>query len=409
MKIQKILLLFSLMVLTSSFTKKSAPKWQPDLLFGDTFYPSFAVANSTYKNIVDELQLQSNTNDPHGQIGVQVMPSTQKYILKIKIVCDEIMFPTEASINVSEKNKNFTFYPKIDYKWNALRKISQTRPANIKITTWINGKLQDTKMKTITLQSINNCPYTCISKENKIVDLNYMYAAYVNEDHPMIDNVLLKEMLSQGAIKQITAYQTGRSSEVMKQVFAVWNMLQKRGISYSSLSSSGNKDKSFLPIVYHQYVRTLDDAMNGQQANCVDGTVLMASILYRMGIEPYIVTTPSHCFLGYHVGPDEDFFLETTMLGAEPSAENIAAVKNYPYYDAALGAQFGKAYDSFIIATAVGNMTYKKDEDKFNNYTIIAGLSFVTEDNRDELVGNLQYQLYPVKMYKQRGIQAIFK
>lgn len=409
MKIQKLLLFCTLILFSTSFSAKTAPKWEPELLFGDSFYPSFALANSTYKSIYEELQLNPSADDLHGQIGVEVMPSTQNYLLKVKIVCDEIMFPTEASMNVTQKNKSFHFYPKIDYKWNELRKISQTRPVTIKITTWINGKLQDTKMKIVTLQSINNCPYTCVSKENKIVDLNYMYAAYVNEDHPMINDVLLKEIFSQGAIKQVTAYQTGNPLDVVKQVFAVWNMLQKRGISYSSLSASGNNDKNFLPIVYHQYVRTFDDAISGQQANCVDGTVLMASILYRMGIDPFIVTTPYHCFLGYSLGNNLNFYLETTMLGSEPSAENITAAKTFEYYDTVLGAKFGKAYDSFIVATAVGNMTYEKDSDKFNNYSTIARLSFVSNDNRDELVRNLQYQIYPVKKYKDRGIQAIFK
>lgn len=412
MKFHKLFLtLFISLFLMTLNSAKTTSTWEPNLLFGDSFYPSFAVATSTYKTIYDNLMLNSekNTQDPRGQIGVEVIPYAKKYTLKVVITCDEIMFPTEASITVEPNNKKFNFNPIIDYKWNELRNVSQTRPVTLKITTWINNKLQDTKIKTITLQSINNCPYTCISKEDKIIDLNYMYAAYVNEDHPMINNVLLKEMLSQGAIKQITAYQTQNPMEVYRQVFAVWNMLQKRGISYSSLSAAGNRSKMFTPIVYHQYVRTLDDALIGEQANCVDGTVLMASILYRMGIDPVIVTTPYHCFLGYNMGDGTQAFLETTMLGSDISDENVAAVKTFPIYDQALGNKFGKTYDNFIAATVTGSLTFDKDADKFNNYSNFVRLSFVTNENRSELVNMLQYQMYPVQKYKEQGLQSIYK
>lgn len=404
----KNLFLAAFVLLFSSNVFLKAVEWQPNLLFGDRFFPSFALANSTYKTIVEELSFDKG-KDSKGQIGVEMMHSSKDYTLKIKISCDEIMFPTEASIKVTDKNKTFIFTPKIDYKWDALRNNEQSKPITIKITTWINGKLLDTKMKTVTLQSINNCPYTCISKQNEIIDLNYMYAAYVDEDNPVITNVLLKEMFAQGAIKSISAYQSGSSADVYRQVFAVWNMLQKRGISYSSLGSSGNRDDLFTPIVFHQYVRTVEDALNNEQANCVDGTVLMASILYRMGIQPYITMTPTHCYLGYDLGDGSIQFLETTMIGSEPSLEDIAFIKTSPTYDANLSSNFGKAYDSFMVATAYGNMNYQKDREHFNNYSKLIELSIVDETNRMDLVNKLQYQLYPVKKYKDRGLQSIYK
>lgn len=410
MNFKKTLLsFFMLLLFAPSVMAVNNDNWNIDLLFGDDFFSSFAIANSTYKRIYDELMFENSPIDPHGQIGVEVMPLAQNYTLKVKISCDEIMTSTESSIEVKSLLKKFSFYPKLDYNWNALRNVSQTRPVTIKVTVWVNNKLVGTKMKTVSLQAINNCPYTCISKDNKIIDLNYMYAAYVNEDNPMINNVLLKEIFSQGVIKQIAGYQTGNITDVYKQVFSVWNMLQKRGISYSSLTASGNKDRLFPPIVYHQFVRTFEDALNGGQANCVDGTVMMASILYRMGIEPYIITTPSHCFLGYNLGNGNINFLETTMLGSSISDEDATFVKTTPIYDAALGLKFGRAYDCFIAATITGNMNYQKDSDKFNNYSKIIELSFVTRENRSDLVNKLQYQRFPVKKYKDRGLQSVFK
>lgn len=52
-------------------------------------------------------------------------------------------------------------------------------------------------------------------------------------------------------------------------------------------------------------------------ANCVDSSVLLASALEHIGIDPVIVLIPSHAFLGWKIraGSDVYTFLETTMIG----------------------------------------------------------------------------------------------
>jgi hypothetical protein len=393
-----------------TFTK-AAIIWSPNLMFGESIYPSYAVANSVFQDNSAK-KINKIKGDAKGQIGISVDNlSFKPFNLKVKIVCNDILNTTEESIYVDSKSQKFYFYPKLDYKWDALRKNSQTKPVNIKITVWIDGKLLGTKLKIASLQSINNCPYTCISQTNDLLDLNYMYAAYVNEDNDLLNNVLLKEMLNQKAIDKIYGYQSGDVQEVRKQVFAVWNMLQKRGISYSSLSASKIQKQESLPIVYHQFVRTFEDALESRQANCVDGTVMMASILYRMGIQPVIVTTPSHCFLGYALDRNQTSieFLETTALGSEVSAEDASFAEKQDFYDAKLGADFGMAYKSFVVATLLGRITYNENADKFNNYTFYTTLSIIDENNINDVVDALQYQIFPVEKYKRKGLQTVFK
>ena len=67
-----------------------------------------------------------------------------------------------------------------------------------------------------------------------------------------------------------------------------------------------------------QSVRFLDDSIENTQANCVDGSVLMASILEKIGISTYLAMVPGHCFLAFNDGDDDDaevIGLETTKLG----------------------------------------------------------------------------------------------
>ena len=79
-------------------------------------------------------------------------------------------------------------------------------------------------------------------------------------------------------------------------------------MSNTSLSSN---------VVYSQRVRTFDDALESSQINCVDGSVLFASLLRAINIEPILVRTPGHMFVGYYTdNSHKDMnFLETTMIG----------------------------------------------------------------------------------------------
>jgi hypothetical protein len=69
--------------------------------------------------------------------------------------------------------------------------------------------------------------------------------------------------------------------------------------------------------VFSQRVRPFEVSLNTSQANCVDGTVLFASILRAIKIEPILVGIPGHMFLGYYKDSKKEnySFLETTMLG----------------------------------------------------------------------------------------------
>jgi hypothetical protein len=69
--------------------------------------------------------------------------------------------------------------------------------------------------------------------------------------------------------------------------------------------------------------------MKTAQANCVDGTVLMASVLRRIGIDSYIVLGPGHAMLAYLRKPEAKVenlvVVETTALGQHPFAKAVAA------------------------------------------------------------------------------------
>ena len=138
------------------------------------------------------------------------------------------------------------------------------------------------------------------------------FAAYVNEENPMIDQ-LLREALNTRIVNRFLGYQSKAKGVVDKQVYALWNILQKRKFRYSSVSNTSLSSN----VVFSQRVRTFDDALDSSQINCVDGSVLFASLLRSINIDPILVRTPGHMFVGYYTdNSHKDMnFLETTMIG----------------------------------------------------------------------------------------------
>jgi hypothetical protein len=121
--------------------------------------------------------------------------------------------------------------------------------------------------------------------------------------------------MSGGSVHSFTGYQSGAQGALL-QAQAVWDTLAARGLSYVNVAT----DSSTSPFVSTQYVRFLDQSVHDQGANCVDASVLFASILRRIGLRPVLLFRPGHCFTGFYDAPDGGRLVafETTMLGSAP-------------------------------------------------------------------------------------------
>ena len=163
----------------------------------------------------------------------------------------------------------------------------------------------------MSVRSINECLLGYIDEKQKFHDTGIFFAAYVNEDHPMID-IILREALNTRIVNRFLGYQY-QGKYVEKQVYAIWNALQKRNLKYSSISSSSLSSN----VVFSQRVRLFEDVLESAQINCVDGSVLFASLLKAINIDPILVRIPGHMFVGYYLDKShtKKNFLETTMIG----------------------------------------------------------------------------------------------
>ncbi|MBN1998958.1 hypothetical protein JW935_15470 [candidate division KSB1 bacterium] len=390
--------------------------WEPVVVMDNQLFPSYIWANSTRNYIQKRQQSLAESErlfrgDPEGQLGITFTNLNQTgYRIKVVIECNDIMNTSSYETYADEKLTTFEVFPEIDYKWENLRNNLQPRPVTLKFNVFVDGKPSGTQTKTVTLQSVNECPFTFIDRNDAIKDLSFMFAAYVNETHPRIANEILPEIIDQGMIGSIVGYQGGMKS-VYDQVFAVWHYLKSKKIVYSSLSSPALRPNQSHPLVISQYVRTLDDALNTSQVNCVDGTVAMASIIYRMGIHPIIVFVPGHCFLGFVTDPEksEAAFLETTLLGHHFTDEELETASSFPetVFNKLSDLKSQDTYRSFLLAVKQGQINYLEAGDNFNSFNLIDEITIVTDENRQALIDKLLYRLFLVNQYRQEGLLPI--
>jgi len=302
---------------------------------GNDLFPSFIIATATVDWNGDEQRAEDKKTDSdpeledgeiplfgdeNGSIGVELENIPEGAEILVEISGDGFLKKSKWEGESDDDFDVVHIYPKARWDYEALRNCEQQKPANLKIKVTIDGEVIADINETVILRSVNDCPfYVKLDDEGEDVeDISVTFAAYVNENHPWIDG-LLKEALDsvkdQELLNGFTGYQSGSQDEVMAQVFAVWNALQRRGIKYSDVSTSSPSK-----FVYSQTVRFLDDTVKATQANCVDGSVLMASILRRIGLDAYLVMVPGHCFLAFSDGDEENptiFGLETTLLGSD--------------------------------------------------------------------------------------------
>ena len=213
---------------------------------------------------------------------------------------------------LAKPRTEYTIYPDIIWNYEALKNNNQAEPVSVAVKVEMNDKDLGQRVGTFSVRSINECLLGYVTNGTKFHDTGIFFAAYVNEENPMIDK-LLREALNTRIVNRFLGYQGGNAEVVDKQVYALWNVLQKRNFRYSSVSNTSLSSN----VVFSQRVRTFDDALESSQINCVDGSVLFASLLRAINIEPILVRTPGHMFVGYYTdaGRKNMNFLETTMIG----------------------------------------------------------------------------------------------
>lgn len=350
----KLLVILALAsVIAKAQSEPPTIKWQPVVenssVDTDQVFPAEILSLAARR--VQELP-RTYLGDPNSVFGVLLVTSEPDVRVRVSIKADRLADESSFEVTIPEANQRYEIWPTIRFDTRALARIRESFPTTVVFSVSANGVPLGEQSRTIQVRSVNDVPFAYRTRDGQVQDLSPLFAAFVNENHPYIDQIL-QQALNVKAVRRFAGYQ-GSPQDVIREVFAVWNVLQRQDVRYSSITTPSGHSEAVLS----QHVRFLDEAIQNTQANCVDGTVLFASVLYKLGIYPVLVLVPGHMFLGFYTDEQRQqiSFLETTRIGAKP-LNSIQRSWKFITADSYLSSE---SYRQFVEALDVGNSVFQK-------------------------------------------------
>jgi len=327
--------------------------WQSEFGFENELFPSFVL--TTGGRIIKVPENPRFFGDPLGLARVTINPTVANAKVHVEVLVEGFAAPSSLDAMLGEAGQPYALAPILRWNFSKLENISQSIPAIVTYKVSVNNSVGE-ETRPIRVRSVNDVPFEIDTPDGKQTDLSFLFAGYVNESDPFVETVL-QEALQYHAVNSFVGYQSG-SDAVRLQVFALWNVLQRRNLHYSSITTASAASST--GHVHSQAVRFIDQSIVSQQANCVDGSVLFASLMYKVGIQPLLVVKPGHMFVGYYLdsGHKEFEFLETTKLGA---GHQPTIMRNVAFSPVLHPAQGSESYRQFIEAVQFATNVYTQE------------------------------------------------
>ena len=298
--------------------------WECFSIFGEELFPSYIVTVSMLNSTesIDEKAAPNVLGAPYGVLCIRLKSPSDNAKVRIELEGTRMIKKTAFETVMNKSGQEYEIYPNVKYDYEALLSVHQAVPEDLTLSVSVNGASLGEQTMTLRVRTINDCVFAIINGDDT-EDVSWTFSAYVNENHPALDE-LLKDALKEG-VSSFAGY-LGDKKDVLAEIDALWNAVQKRGMKYSNISAPvANSD-----YVSSQHVRLLGESLNYGQANCVDGTVLLASLLRKIELNTYLMLTSDHAFLGVDLTEDgkNRIYIETTMMDDSSLEDAIEAGKD---------------------------------------------------------------------------------
>jgi hypothetical protein len=346
-------------------------EWEPNIYPHGNLFPSFIIGTARGKLPEDFFASWPDTQigDPQGQIGIELYGAKRGQKIELMLKGTEFFEEAVFKATLKQDADGILVHPKVPFNFRALSKVKEPTPVNISFSLKIDGEDHGTKTTTVTMRSINDCLFgvveTLDDEDSETSDYAWLFTTYVNENHPWVDKIL-KEALETRIITSFDGYQSGDPDKVVLQVFAIWNVMQRRGLRYSDITTTSVEDEG----VYSQHVRLFDESLNAAQANCVDGSVLLAAVLRKIGLDTSLVIVPGHMFLAFSLDEETILGLETTLMGAN----DLPAMTEKQGFFALRDMEEVKneqSLETFLAALAVGTEALVENAEAFEDESLV--------------------------------------
>ena len=216
----------------ASLTTGAEAEFTPVAGWDNQLYPSYLIAIATIRSQDaaseedDESQDSELLGDRQGVLGVRVESPGEDTPVTVTITSDAILEPSSLSGTLETEGATYSIFPRVKYKYGVLAKNKQSVPVSVTFRVEVGDEEAEERTETVTLRSVNDCPWAIYHADGSFTDVSYVFAAYVNEQHPFVDKVL-REALDRGIVDSFTGYQSDDPAEVYRQVYALWDALAR--------------------------------------------------------------------------------------------------------------------------------------------------------------------------------------
>lgn len=163
--------------------------------------------------------------------------------------------------------------------------LTERAASNFKLTVIRNEEIIGERIFDIELMPYDHWAGTTILPQTIV--------SFITPNHPSLSPLIVKsgEILKKlTGSSSLTAYQTGDTNKVRQQIAAVFAAVHSLGIVYRGIPASYEE--------VGQRVTLPDRVIAGKTANCIELTLLMASVLEAIGINTLIIIQKGHAYLG---------------------------------------------------------------------------------------------------------------
>ena len=191
-----------------------------DQLGGNLFPSAILSVATTDAEIIKPIDTVYVGN-PKSLIAIKIKSGRPNSLVRIELPETPFYARSVSTFVLPEAKTEYIVYPDILWRYDALRNNTQAEPISVVANVEMNGKDYGQRMRTFSMRSINEC-LLGYNQQNadgttRFVSTRLFFAAYVNEENPLIDKVL-REALNTRIVRRFLGYQSKAEGSVDKQV-----------------------------------------------------------------------------------------------------------------------------------------------------------------------------------------------
>lgn len=289
--------------------------------------------------------------DGSGMLAIDVTAAQDGERIDLRVTAPGLREAARVETTLPRAGERYTLRPRLQWNRTALAGLEKPQDVDAEFALRRGDAPAEHRHRTIRLHPLSEALYYVRDGKDH-VDLGWIFAAYADPNSRVIDRILA-EVAERHPFLPLTP---GRRTpaQALASAYAVWEVLQLHGVRYADEDPGLARG----PLVWSQHVRLHDDVWNERRANCIDGSLLLAAALERLGLRSVLLLVPRHALLAFYTGDgnSDPVFVETTLLGARQ-----LAVRPKPGFVGELSLIDSDALDSFSAALVAGKARYARE------------------------------------------------